>query len=58
MQSIKEDETMAIVTTNDSIGHCRCSKCDGRIYWKDTYCRHCGRKIVDVEFIAKDGSHV
>lgn len=49
-------ETVAIVTSNDDgVGHCQCSKCNKTIHWQDSYCRHCGRKIVDVTF--QRGNH-
>ena len=48
---MNDNETIAIVTTNgDGVGHCTCSKCNKNIHWKDSYCRYCGRKIIDVTF--------
>ena len=48
---MKDNETLAIVTSNDDgVGHCICSKCNKSIHWKDSYCRYCGRKVVDVTF--------
>ena len=52
---MSDRETMAIVTnTGDGVGHCRCAECNKVIYWKDSYCRHCGCKIVDVVFVRSD----
>ena len=54
---MKDNETLAIVTSNDDgVGHCTCSKCNKSIHWKDSYCRYCGRKIIDVTFQKYYGS--
>ena len=48
---MEDNETLAIVTsTDDGVGHCICSKCNKTIYWKDNYCKYCGRKITNVTF--------
>ena len=48
---MNDNEATAIVTSNnDGSGHCRCSMCNAVIHWQDSYCRRCGRKIIDVTF--------
>lgn len=56
---MNDNETVAIVTSNDcGVGHCRCGNCYKSIHWTDSYCKHCGRKVVDVSYSrAKEGDN-
>jgi predicted amidophosphoribosyltransferase len=55
---MEDDETQAIVISYDNgVGSCRCSKCTKAIYWQDAYCRYCGRKVVNVDFHFRRSIH-
>ena len=46
--------TAITVMENDTVDHCMCSNCNDTINMFDTYCCHCGARIIGKKFEGDD----